>query len=99
MKRNIVSFIPGAAYQLAKEGTPGPLAERALESATVVKRGRGHQAILVMTAAEANALADYFWSVAGVVGDMTAAERDGGNEHKAAQQAVLRIEASIRAHA
>jgi hypothetical protein len=49
-----------------------------------------------MTREEANELADYFWSIADVVGDMTASERDGGNEHSAAQQAILRIEAALR---
>ncbi len=78
------------------EGSPGGLADEALSGATVVRRGRGTQAILSMTLDQANALADYFWSVAGVVGDMTSAERDGGNEHHAAQQAVLRIEGAIR---
>ncbi len=93
----IVTTIPGAAYRLAREGSPGKLAESALDKAVLVKRGRGNQAILSMTTEEANDLADYFWSVAGVVGDMSGEERDGGNEHAAAQQAILRIEGAIRA--
>ncbi len=92
----IIATIPGAAYRIAREGTLGELAEEALDNATLVKRGRGRQAILSMSPEQAEELADYFWSVAGVVGDMTSEERDGGNEHAAAQQAVLRIEGAIR---
>jgi hypothetical protein len=92
----IVAIIPGAAYRLATEGSPGDLAQEVLDNAVIQKRGRGKQAILSMTLEQAHDLADYFWSVAGVVGDMTGEERDGGNEHAAAQQGVLRIEAAIR---
>lgn len=92
----IVATIPGTAYRIADEGSPGASAREALDNAVLVKRGRGTQAILSMTVDQAHDLADYFWSVAGVVGDMTVAERDGGNEHQAAQQAVLRIEGAIR---
>jgi phytoene/squalene synthetase len=83
---------------LAREGSLTEAAQHAIHTATLIRRGRGKQAILAMSEDEAHELADYFWSVAGVVGDMTAAERNGGSEHKAAQQAVLRIEAAIRTH-
>ncbi len=92
----LVVTIPGRAYQLAQEATLDAKASRAIDGAQVTRRGRGTQATLSMTPGEANALADYFWSLAGVVGDMTASERDGGNEHGPAQQAVLRIEAVLR---
>jgi hypothetical protein len=92
----VIATIPGAAYRLARDGSPGELAAEALARAHVTKRGRGTQALLLMSREQANELADYFWSVAGVVGEMTGAERDGGNEHQAAQQAILRIEAALR---
>src|SRR5512146_877413 len=92
-----ISFLlPGAAYRLATEGSPGKRSEHALAAAHIFKRGRGTQALVVTDADTANELADYYWSVAGVVGDMTTAERDGGSEHLAAQTAILRIEAALR---
>lgn len=94
--KTFIATIPGRAYDLAREGSLEKPAQRAIDNAHLVKRGRGRQAILSMSAVEANSLADYFWSVAGVVGDMSSGERDGGTEHEAAQQAVLRIEAAIR---
>lgn len=94
-ERLVTFHLPGATVSVLGEGSPGEEVEQAVRDATARKYGGGYRYTFTVPVRVAHEMADYLWSVAGAVVDMTADERDGGGEHKAAARGVSLIEAAL----
>lgn len=96
-QRTVWFSLPGAAVRLLREGSPGEEILREVRYADARPVGRGRSYFFSVRREVAEQMHDYLASVAGVVGDMSGAEREGGSEHRVAADAARRIEEALDA--
>ncbi len=92
---SVTFTIAGASRRLILEGSPGQTILNYVRDAKLRKVGRGTQATITMPADLAQDLSDYLYSIEGVVGDMTASEREGGREAETAWRARATIDFAL----
>lgn len=100
MSEQVTFTLSGSAKRVVAEGNWPRDNERgwqAVSSAPVRSAGVGTQSLVTMERADAEDLLGYLDSVAGVTADMTATERDGGQEGKAAARAARALRRALGA--